>query len=291
MIRTLLAAVTLLASLIATPALAYWEYGHETIASIAYKNVKPETRRAIDRLLAKQGLLETPTCPAKTIEQASVWADCIKPLGARFSYAYNWHYQNVNICKPFTLKGNCPDGNCVSAQIERDVKLLQDKTVPAREKVMALAFLVHFVGDLHQPLHAGDKGDLGGNRAKSDYGIYGPERLNLHSIWDGWLAERAISTPPPLVIAYAEPERAAMMAGTVEDWSRENWEVARDSAYASAFGGDPCRADLPERGKLDDAAVNKLVPVMRQQITRGGLRLARLLDEAFGPPPPEQPKR
>ena len=131
------AAAALAVSLIASPAMAYWEYGHETIASIAYKNVKPETRRAIDRMLAKQGLLETPTCPAKTIEQASVWADCIKPLGARFSYAYNWHYQNVNICKPFTLKGNCPDGNCVSAQIERGVKLLQDKG--ARATLEALA--------------------------------------------------------------------------------------------------------------------------------------------------------
>ena len=103
MIRILAAAFALAASLIATPAMAYWEYGHETIASIAYKNVKPQTRAAIDRLLAKQGLLETPTCPAKTIEQASVWADCIKPLGARFSYAYNWHYQNVNGLQMFTF--------------------------------------------------------------------------------------------------------------------------------------------------------------------------------------------
>jgi hypothetical protein len=285
MIRFFAAMVALVASCTASPALACWEYGHETIASIAYRNVAPATRAAIDRLLARQALLETPTCPARTIEQASLWADCIKPLGPRFSYAYNWHYQNVNICKPFTLKGNCPDGNCVSAQIERDVKLLQDKSVPVRERVMALAFLVHFVGDLHQPLHAGDKGDLGGNRARSDYGIYAPERLNLHSIWDGWLAERAISTPPALVVAHSAEQRAAMAAGSIEDWSRENWQVARDVAYASAFGGDPCREDLPARGKLDDATVAGLVEPLRLQITRGGLRLARLLDEAFGPVP------
>ena len=53
----------------------------------------------------RQGrLLETPDCPVATIEQASVWADCIKPLGDRFSYAYSWHYQNVDVCKPFDLK-------------------------------------------------------------------------------------------------------------------------------------------------------------------------------------------
>ncbi|MBX3595706.1 S1/P1 nuclease [Sphingomonas sp.] len=283
MIRRLLALLALFSAVLATPAFAYWEYGHETVAAIAYKNVRPETKRAIDRLLRQQGLLETPTCPARTIEEASVWPDCIKQLGPRFSYAYNWHYQNVNICKPFTLKGNCPDGNCVSAQIERQVKLLQDPKVPQREKVMALAFLVHLVGDLHQPLHAGDKGDLGGNRAKSDYGIYSTDRLNLHSIWDGWLAERAISTPPPLVHVYPAGERATMEAGTIEDWSRENWQIAHE-AYAVAYGDDPCAPDQPARGKLDDAAVDKLVPVLRKQVTRGGLRLARLLDEAFAPP-------
>ncbi len=283
-IRLVAAALALAASLIATPAFAYWEYGHETIAAIAYRNARPETRAAIDRLLARQALLETPTCPARTIEQASVWADCVKPLGQRFSHAYNWHYQNVDICKPFTLKGNCPDGNCVSAQIERDVKLLQDREVPVREKVMALAFLVHFVGDLHQPLHAGDKGDLGGNRARADYGVYGPERLNLHSILDGWLAERAISTPPALTVRYPAQARAELGAGTVEDWSRENWEVAR-TAYASAFGGDPCRESLPARGRLEPEAIARLVEPMRLQIMRGGLRLARLLDEAFAPPP------
>ena len=290
MIRFILALFALAASFVATPASAYWEYGHQTVATIAYKNAKPETRRAIDRLLRQQNLLETPTCPAKTLEEASVWADCIKPLGQRFSYAYNWHYQNVNICKPFTLRGNCPDGNCVSAQIERGVKLLQDKDVPVREKVMALAFLTHFVGDLHQPLHAGDKGDLGGNRARTDYGIYGPERLNLHSIMDGLLAERAITTPPPIVKLYSAEERAAESAGTVEDWSRENWQASH-MAYEAAFDGDPCRADLPARGKLDAADIEKLVPMMQAQIKRGGLRLARLLDEAFGPPPPVEPRR
>jgi hypothetical protein len=202
-------------------------------------------------------------------------------LGERFSYAYSWHYQNVDICKPFELKSACKDGNCVSAQITRDVKLLQDAKVPAREKLQALVFLVHFVGDLHQPLHAGDRGDLGGNRAKADYGLYAPERLNLHSIWDGWLAERAISTPPSLVRVYSPAERAPVQAGTVEDWSRDSWNVAKTVVYASAMG-DPC-GPAPARAKLDDATIAKLVDPARAQVMKGGLRLARMLDEAFGP--------
>jgi hypothetical protein len=279
----LLAAVALFTALFAPrPAQAYWEYGHETIAAIAYKNVTPQVRGAIDRMLARSALMETPTCPARTIEQASVWADCIKTLGPRFSYAFSWHYQNVNICHPFDLQPACKDGNCVSAQIERDVKILKDAGVPLRERIMALAFLVHFVGDLHQPLHAGDHADLGGNQVKAAYGIYAPDRLNLHSVWDGLLAERAISTPPLLVRTYAPAERVPIQAGTIEDWSRENWVVARDSVYSVAFGGDPCTLPQPTRAQISDTAIAELVPVLHRQVEHGGLRLARLLDEALG---------
>ena len=169
----------------------------------------------------------------------------------------------------------------MSAQIERDVRLLQDRKTPKADRVRALAFLVHFVGDLHQPLHAGDKADKGGNDAKADYGAYGPPRLNLHSIWDGLLAERAISTPPALVRRYPAAERARVAAGSVTDWSRDSWKVAHDVTYTSAMGGDPC-APTPVRMKLDDATIAKLVPVARDEVKKGGLRLAKLLDRALG---------
>jgi hypothetical protein len=265
----------------AAPASAYWEYGHETVGAIAYRNVTPQVRAKIDALLKRQALLETPTCPANTIEQAAVWADCVKTLGPRFSYAYSWHYQNIDICKPFDLKPPCRDGNCVSAQIERDVKLLKDRKVPVRERVMALVFLVHFVGDLHQPLHAGDHSDLGGNKVKTNYGAFTSAKLNLHSVWDGYLAERAISQPPSSVRAYSAAERNAAWGGNVEDWSRESWQVARDVVYPSAAGEAVCTpGDHPAH--LDEATIARLVPIAREQVVRGGLRLAKLLDEAFG---------
>ena len=86
----------------ASPASAYWEYGHQTIARIAQANVTPRTRSAIHRLLARSALLDTPSCPATTIEDACVWADCVKPLKnadgkRRFDYAYNWHFQDVDV--------------------------------------------------------------------------------------------------------------------------------------------------------------------------------------------------
>ena len=274
----------LLALAAAAPASAYWEYGHYTVARIAYANVKPTTRAAIRRLLAQEKLLDTPECPAGTIEGASYWPDCVKPLKdadgkSRFGYAYAWHYQNVDICKPFDLTPACKDGDCVSAQIERQAATLRNRHAPARERVMALAFLIHFVGDLHQPLHAGDKGDKGGNDALTSYGDYAPPRLNLHAVWDGLLAERAISTPPPLVRRYPAAARARLAAGTVTDWSRESWQVAR-TAYDAATGGQAC-APYPARGRLDEAAIARLIPVARAEVEKGGLRLARLLDRAL----------
>ena len=269
----------------ASPAAAYWEYGHETIGRIALDQVRPATRAKIVALLRQGRLLETPECPVATIEQASVWADCIKPLGDRFSYAYSWHYQNVDICRPFDLKAACKDGNCVSAQVERQARLLADVKVPRRERLMALALLVHFMGDLAQPMHAGDRGDKGGNDVKANYGLVAG-RTNLHSIWDGYLAERAISTPPGgaagLVAGMSVDERDALAAGTVTDWSRESWAAAREQAYASLIG-DPCGDKPTERPTLTEGAVQKLIPMMRRDVAAGGIRLARLLDDALGP--------
>ena len=269
----------------ASPAHAYWEYGHESVARVAWEQMRPDTRRQLAALLRQGRLLETPECPVRTIEQASVWADCVKPLVDRFAYVYSWHYQNVDVCKPFDLKSACKDGNCVSAQIERNARLLADPKVPTRERLMALALLVHFMGDLPQPMHAGDHQDLGGNRVAANYGIVGG-RANLHSIWDGWLAERAISSPPsgPSAILAQIPaaERERIASGTVEDWSREMWGKARDLAYKTLVG-DPCGAGPVERPTLTEAQVRELIPEVRTDVVEGGIRLARLIDDALGP--------
>lgn len=269
---------------LAVPANAYWEYGHESVARIAWEQMRPDTRRQVAALLRQGRLLETPECPVATIEQASIWADCIKPLGDRFAYVYSWHYQNVDVCKPFDLKSACKDGNCVSAQIERNARLLADPKGPTRERLMALALLVHFMGDLHQPMHAGDHQDLGGNRVAANYGIVGG-RANLHSIWDGWLAERAISTPPSgpsaMLAQISSAERERIAAGTVEDWSREMWGKARDLAYKTLVG-DSCGPGPVERPTLTEAQVRELIPEVRTDVAEGGIRLARLIDDALG---------
>jgi hypothetical protein len=267
----------------ASPAPAWWEYGHETVARIAWLNVSPHSRTEIRRLLAQSRLLETPTCPSRTIAQAAHWPDCIKTLRDRFSYAYAWHQQNIEICRPFDPQAGCRDGNCITAQIARQARLLADRSLPTRERLMALDFLIHFMGDLHQPMHAADHGDYGGNRVPVSYGIIAG-RTNLHLIWDGYLAERGISQPPGeaagILSELSEADKSAIREGGIEDWARESWEAGREFAYGTIMA-DPCGDPPGERPVIDEATTRRLVPIVRRQIARGGLRLARMLDEAL----------
>jgi hypothetical protein len=287
--RRLILALGLLLAALPSPAFAWWEYGHRTVGAIALRTVQPRTRAAIRMLLAHSRQLDTPTCPAATIEEAAVWPDCVKTLGDRFSYAYSWHFQDVDICKPFDLHSACAGGNCVSAQIARAQRMVADRALPVRERLMALIFLVHFTGDLHQPLHGAEHdGDQGGNKLRLAYGAI--PRTNLHAVWDGLLADRAISTAPAgaagLLSEVPATERKAMAAGTVEDWSRESWQLARDQAYGGV-APDLCANGVPAHPKLTEARIEELLPVVRRQIVRGGLRLARLLDEALDGDHPE----
>ena len=283
------------ALLAASPAAAYWEYGHGAVADIAWEAMRPDTRRAVAGLLRQGKLLETPKCPVATMAEASVWADCIK-YDERFNYAANWHYQNVDICQPFDLKLACRDGHCVSAQVERNARLLADRAVSTRERLQALAFLIHFAGDLSQPLHAGDRGDKGGNELKINYGRIGG-RTNLHGVWDGWLPERALTTgavsPAAWLAEIPTSERAALAGVSVTEWSRESWQASHDLAYASVLG-EPCGSLPSKRPTLTEAQVRSLSPQVRRLVTIGGLRLAKLLDDALGPDakaPGQKPKR
>jgi hypothetical protein len=277
MIRLLISITLLFAPL--APAQAYWEYGHETVARIAQANMSPKARAHMQRLLRAAPMLGTPKCAMRNIADVSVWADCIKGDRVRWGYTNSWHYQNVDICKPFDLKSACADGNCVSAQIDRNFALLSNKALPAHVRLEALAFLVHFVCDMHQPLHAGDRADRGGNDLKTTYGVM--PGYNLHSVWDGLLADRALSAAPFIVRVFSPAEKAAVVQGDVRSWSEENWAVSKNIAYPRAMDGDACGAKPTAPVIIDEADVAASRAALRHQVERGGIRLARLLDEAL----------
>ncbi|WP_439484599.1 S1/P1 nuclease [Blastomonas fulva] len=266
-----------------TPALAWGDYGHRTIAQIAEANISPKAKARMNALFRAEKLLATPDCPLRNIGDASVWADCVRRDDLRWDYTAPWHYINMDICKPFDIKANCANGNCVGAQVARNEKLLADKRLPAHVRLEALAWLVHTMGDMHQPMHGGDRGDLGGNRVSAAYGIV-EGRMNLHRLWDTPVAERAITQGEPMVRRYAAAERSPYLTGTVEDWALESWSIARDIAYPTAQHGPACGPTLKpgERARHDDGDIETLVPVVRQQVLRAGLRLADALERALG---------
>ncbi|NCP15010.1 MAG: S1/P1 nuclease [Sphingomonadales bacterium] len=277
----LLALVALLPA--PAPAHAWGFYAHRQTAAIAEANVTPEVRAKIRALLAYETALGTPECPLKTLEDAAVWADCVRGEGWRWGYTAAWHYRTAPICQAFNPRANCAGGACVTAQITRAHRVLADESLPAPIRLEALAFMVHFAGDVHMPLHSGDNEDRGGNDREADYGIR--PGYNLHSVWDGPLAERAITDPAdPVVRRYTPAERADLGRGSPDEWGRESWEIARSFVYPTAFDSeDVCAAPLPDKAALSQDDIVRGVPIARRRVQQAGVRIADLLTSAFAP--------
>lgn len=282
-LKTTLAALAACVLALPVPASAWGFYAHRQTVLIADANITAQTRAEVRRLLRAEKLLGTPKCSLKTLRDASVWADCIRSESWRWGYTAPWHYRTTPICEAYNPRANCANGNCVTAQIERSHRILGDRSLPDHVRLEALAFLVHFAGDIHMPLHSGDKDDRGGNDRITDYGII-PD-LNLHRIWDGPLAERAISDPAnPLVRRYSLAERAELGGGSAADWGRESWQIARDFIYPTAFHTDDvCSGDLPMKTALTQEDIVAGVPIARRRVQQAGVRIAELHDSALGP--------
>ena len=275
--------LSLICACLAFPAFAWGEFGHRITAQVALANVTPATRDKIARLLRYSAQLGTPDCPLATLEDAAVWADCVRRDGWRWGYTAAWHYRTAPVCEDYDAQANCPGGACVTGQIERNRLILSDETLPPNVRLEALAFLVHFIGDVHMPLHSGDREDRGGNDRRADYGIV--PGLNLHWLWDGPLAERAITdTGDAVVRRYSAIERAELGGGSAADWGRESWALSRELVYPNAFGiKDICANEPGEAAVLDQQAIQTAAPAARRRIRQAGIRIAAVLDEAFAP--------
>ena len=290
-IAALLALAVAIGAIAPAPAQAWGFYAHRKTAEIAEANVSPEVRAKVAKLLRSQKLLGTPDCALDTIEDASVWPDCVRRDYWRWGYTAAWHYRTAPICEAFNARANCSGGNCVTAQVERAHRVLADESLPDNVRLEALAFMVHFAGDVHMPLHSGDKDDRGGNDREADYGIV--PGLNLHWIWDGPLAERAISDPAdPVVRRYSPAERAELTGGTPADWGKESWQISRSFVYPTAFDtDDACAGELPMKTALTQDDIARGVPIAKRRVQQAGLRIADLLEGAFAPGPLPEPER
>jgi hypothetical protein len=269
----------------AQPARAWGPAGHIAIAQVAMANVRPQTAAQIQALLKVQGQLGTPACPVASLADAANWPDCLRGDPEHWRDTFAWHYQNEPVCGRFDAMAHCPGGNCVSAQIIRMHRKLADRHQPPAQRLAALAFLAHFIGDIHQPLHVADHDDRGGNdvivaNRSSAYSYSRP--LSLHALWDTTLPERVLlDRAHPIVRSYTPAERAQIATGDVPDWARESYDIARQLAFRRAFHRDPCAGRTPQVVNLSEADIRAMLPTVRQRLVQAGLRLARALDQAL----------
>lgn len=154
---------------------AYDVVGHRIIADIAYQNLTGIARTQLDSLLGKRGL----------VYEAS-WADEIRS-DTKYEYSYPWHYQNLDDnLAPGDIRKLLASPKAEGEHLFYALDQMQHRLKKNKNDAEALKFLIHFTGDLHQPLHLGRLSDLGGNRI--DYNWFG-KKTNLHTVWDGLLIE------------------------------------------------------------------------------------------------------
>lgn len=262
---------------------AWGPKGHAIVADVAASHLTPVTRKNVSLLLGKESLASV-----------SYWADDVRKDRAE---TYAWHFVDIpKDASSFSEERDCyrpqdrgpsaqtDHANCIVDRIEMFRKTLADENASRKERLEALKFLIHFVADIHQPLHDIDEA-RGGNDIK--VALFGSDRCgnyacNLHGAWDYALIEHA---------GYSEEEYVrhlnrliknqhleARAGGRPEDWANESHAVARQI--------------LDEQSSsIDQAYWQANIGRVNEQLARAGLRLATLLNDTLGRIPTQQLKR
>lgn len=240
---------------------ARWgELGHRTIARTAELQLSGDARRAARRLLGGQSLAEV-----------STWADQIREQRPATG---PWHYVNIPIWESRYRPDFCPKAGCVIGTLETQQKILADRSASRADRAEALRWVVHLVGDLHAPLHAGDRGDRGGNDVRVELD---GRQTNLHAAWDSGLLKVMQRREEELVkmLTHRIEHRGDLRqirAGTITDWAMESHDRARDVVYGL----------LPSTLTLDVPYRISAALVIEDQLMRASVRLAWLIEQALG---------
>ncbi len=238
--------------------LAWGQKGHDVTCEIAERHLTRKARKAVARLLE-----------GKSMVYWSNWLDNASHT-PEYAYTKTWHYKNIDAGVLFEDAELEPKGDVVTA-INKQMQTLKDKAASTQDKRLALKMLIHLVGDVHQPMHMGHKSDLGGNRWMVQF--FGREK-NLHGIWDAdvmegghkWSYEEWATE----IDVLSKKQNREICCGTVEDWAKETFAIATE-VYSLT----------PQGSKLSYDYQARWTPVIEQQLLRGGLRLAHLLNSVF----------
>jgi hypothetical protein len=263
----LLALLALFFAVTPRPALAWGQNGHRITAEIAYRHLSPTARKAIDAIIDDESFVEL-----------SIWPDHIRS-DPEWDHAEPWHFMSV------------PDDaslDDLTAPIEGDIlsklsdfeKTLRQSSPSKKEKRAALAFYLHLVGDIHQPLHVGRKEDAGGNRIQV---MWFDEETNLHRLWDETLLESA-------GLSYTEFANLLdrVPAKDIDAWQKSSYLVWAKESHA-------LRPRLYDFGQQRSGYFINVVPapklgweyryknlsLVRQRLQQAGIRLAGKLNDIF----------
>lgn len=262
------AALALFLSFMLAPpaAMAWGPLGHRIVAALAWRQLDPTARTATQQLLAA-GHWES-------LVAASTWPDEIRDMPRYqrlWKQSRRMHYINFGSrdCD-YVPPRDCRDGECVVAAIAHDESALANHRLSARQRSRALVFLVHFIGDVHQPLHAGYRHDAGGNAYQVRFEGKG---TNLHHVWDSSLLRTRhmdwrqyadfLATEGPVTLPATEPG----MAPTVQ-WAEESCRITRHI--------------YPRGHRIGTRYVQHELPVAERRLREAGARLAAVLNRILG---------
>ncbi|MBA3972719.1 MAG: hypothetical protein C0504_00720 [Candidatus Solibacter sp.] len=262
-VKTQLAALLATAALLSsTPAFGWGREGHIIIGKLASLHLSSQARSQVAALLN----------PGETLESVSTWADEVRSNRPESS---TWHYINIPITANSSWRKYCPDSGCVVSIIPGMERRLADRSLSRDQRREALFFLVHFIADLHQPMHIADMGDRGGNDVPTVYNSYAG---NLHGTWDTGLILGYKQTDAAMFDRIALRagfwERRRITRGGPEQWIWEAHAISRDVAYP----------DLPKQrpALLGQDYARAARPHVERQLRRAGLRTASVLNRILG---------
>jgi hypothetical protein len=278
-------------------ALAWGSDGHMIVALIAQQYLDPDVKKKVDVLLKS----DNDKLTKKDIASRAVWADKYRDSDrngkkVRYNGTQQWHFVDMEISAP-DMKAACfnhpalPAGmpaskgaakDCVVDKIAQFTDELKNAKTSKAERLLAFKFLLHFVGDIHQPLHAADNHDRGANSVQIIYGNHTVAE-NLHSYWDHILVDdlnKDFEVTAATLGNKFENKKSEWMKGQPADWAQESFTLARDVAYKL-----PSKTVLDKNKvkciQIDQAYDDKSLTVVSEQLAKGGMRLAMILNEAL----------
>ncbi len=260
------------------------------VGAIAARYVTPEAARQIALLLRNDRLADGWPSRRASLGAIAYWADEIKDYAWGKSRG-GWHFDDIQLCAAADPSRYCAKGACASAQLARHIEILGNARAAVSRRNEALKWVVHLMGDIHQPLHAATHRDRGGNsvevsffgeRENPPYGT-----IKLHTIWDIHMVQRLIADragEEALVSApISDADKGAWEQGSIPDWVGESHQIARDLVYPALPVAFSCSHKIKAVAAIDGAYYSAAAPVIEAQIRKAGIRLARVLNETLRP--------